>query len=211
MIRSDLSATPKTRSEMHLGEMQRRRELLVMELRGLFAQSSRFTWEVGCGHGHFLSAYARAHPGKLCIGVDIVSERIERALRKRDRSRLENLFFIRAEARLFLEALPSNASFDELFILFPDPWPKLRHRKHRILQFEFLSAAAARAVENSQLCFRTDHAPYFHQAQDVLGRHPQWRPSMEPWPFEFCTVFQSRAAEYHSLIGRRTETPVTGH
>jgi tRNA (guanine-N7-)-methyltransferase len=185
-------------------ELRRRREVLDAQLGKILSRSCTFIWEIGCGHGHFLTAYAQAHPAKLCIGIDVVSERIDRALRKRDRAQLENLFFVRAEARLFLDTLPPGASFSELFLLVPDPWPKVRHQKPRIMHSDFLSAAATRAVENSQLCFRTDHLLYFQQANSVLGEHPLWRISAEPWPFEFCTVFQSRASEYHSVIGRRT-------
>jgi tRNA (guanine-N7-)-methyltransferase len=187
-------------------EIARRREVLVRQLTPLFAGASHFTWELGCGHGHFLTAYAQAHPDKLCIGIDIVSERIARATRKRDRARLPNLFFIHAEARVFLDALPAGATFSELFILFPDPWPKLRHQKHRIVQPEFLSLSGARARSSSRICFRTDSRPYFEHARDIFAAHPLWRISDEPWPFEFCTVFQSRAATYHSLIAGRAET-----
>ena len=161
-------------------------------------------WEVGSGHGHFLAAYAQAHSDKLCLGIDIASDRISRALRKRDRARLKNLHFIRAEARFFLDALPGGIKLSEIFILFPDPWPKLRHRKHRILQPDFLRAAAARAGDDCRLYFRTDYRPYFEDAQQVIQKHADWKLVDEPWPFEFASVFQTRASEYQSLIAQRT-------
>jgi tRNA (guanine-N7-)-methyltransferase len=79
----------------------------------------------------------------------------------------------------------------------------LRHHKHRIIQPEFLSHAARRAANDSRLCFRTDSEPYFSHAYRVLGAHPAWQLSPEEWPFEFCTVFQSRARSFRSLIARR--------
>ena len=161
---------------------------------------AHFIWEIGCGHGHFLTAYAQTHPDEVCIGIDIVSERIGRAIRKRDRAKLTNLHFIHAEARLFLETLPDTAAFSRLFVLFPDPWPKLRHHKHRILQPDFLAAAAARAGEGARLYFRTDYQPYFNDVRATLSAHPDWLPTEEPWPFEHETVFQSRAEQYHSLV-----------
>jgi len=180
-----------------------RRRNLTNFLREALNGALVFTWEVGCGHGHFLTAYAQANPDKLCVGIDIVGERIERALRKRDRGRLENLFFLHAEARLFLETLPMPAVFTDLFILFPDPWPKLRHRKHRILQADFLSAIAQRSSDNSHLCFRTDFRPYFDDARTLVEANPSWELSPVPWPFEFKTVFQSRAPDYHSFVATR--------
>jgi tRNA (guanine-N7-)-methyltransferase len=194
------SLAPRTLA--YHAELERRRTALQAQFHELLPGGATFTWELGSGHGHFLTAYAAAHPEKLCIGVDIVSERVERALRKRDRARLGNLFFVHAEARLFLETLPPGVTFGELFILFPDPWPKVRHQKHRILQPDFLTAAAQRARPNSRLCFRTDSGPYFAQARRIVHADPAWRLSEEPWPFEFTTVFQSRAPSYQSLIAR---------
>ena len=191
-----------TASAAHLAELARRREELRGPLGELLGSSAVFTLEIGCGHGHFLTAYAQAHRDKVCVGIDIVSERIERALRKRDRARLTNLTFLRAEARLFLEVLPPGVSFAELFILFPDPWPKLRHHKHRVLQPEFLTQAASRANAESRLYFRTDSLPYFDYADRIVRSHCDWELAKETWPFEFATVFQSRAASYQSLIAR---------
>lgn len=185
--------------------MDRRRFSLRDQLDQVIPNRGSFVWELGCGHGHFLTAYAKAHPGDLCIGIDIVSERIERAVRKRNRAKLTNLHFLRADAQLFLEILPPNVSFSELLILFPDPWPKVRHHKHRILQPAFLSAAAERGADNCRLSFRTDFEPYFEAGKRIIETHPQWTISDEPWPFEADTVFQNRAPAYQSLIARRSQ------
>lgn len=160
------------------------------------------TLEIGCGHGHFLTAYAQAHPAAHCIGVDILEDRVLRARRKAERAGLANLAFFHAEARLFLEALPPDVRFARIFILFPDPWPKRRHHKNRIMQPEFLRLLAARAGEGARLCFRTDYEPYFHDATATLQADSGWQAAAEPWPFEYETVFQSRAETYHSYVGR---------
>jgi tRNA (guanine-N7-)-methyltransferase len=198
-----------TRTAQFLAMMEdRRRDLRERQARILPpGADARFTWEIGCGHGHFLAAYAQAHPSETCIGVDIVSERIERALRKRDRARLANLHFIHAEARLFLETLPPTAAFSRLIILFPDPWPKLRHHKHRIMQPDFLTAAAGKAQQGARLYFRTDHESYFESTRHTLMRHTDWQPVGEPWCFEHATVFQNRAASHRSLVAQRTGAP----
>jgi tRNA (guanine-N7-)-methyltransferase len=169
----------------------------------LFPGSTEFVWELGSGHGHFLNAYAAAHPEKLCVGVDIESARVDRAIRKRDRAGLKNLHFIRADARHFLRVLPESAKISDLFILFPDPWPKSRHHKHRILQPGFLAAVGERMTPNARLFFRTDHDAYFRAALKVVADQPAWSLVDEPWGFEFETIFQSRAAKFHSFIARR--------
>jgi tRNA (guanine-N7-)-methyltransferase len=191
----------------HQIRLQQRGNALRTQLSRILPVSAQFTWEIGCGHGHFLTAYAQGNPEKFCLGIDIASERIERALRKRDRAKLHNLHFIQAEGQLFLETLPAGVLASEMFILFPDPWPKLRHHKHRIIRPTFLTAAANRMAPNGKLCFRTDYEPYFEDACRIVADHPHWTLTRESWPFEFTTVFQSRAPSYQSLIARRNNIP----
>lgn len=188
-------------NDFYLAILEERRRLLRSDLNIALGSVSEFVCEIGCGHGHFLTAYAAAHPDRTCIGVDLVEERIERARRKRDRARLANLHFIQAEARLFFETLPSTVRVSTLFLLFPDPWPKLRHHKNRIVQSGFLDQVAARATSDCRLYFRTDFLPYFAAAQATVRDHPRWRLADEPWIFEYVTVFQQRAEAYASLVG----------
>jgi tRNA (guanine-N7-)-methyltransferase len=182
--------------------MQQRKKDLADQLAPLFADPKPFVWEVGSGHGHFLTAYAQAHQDQLCIGIDLIGDRIVRGTRKRDRAKLPNLHFIHAEARLFLEMLPPTATIATVFILFPDPWPKTRHHKNRIIQTEFLSQLRTRMAPTGHLYFRTDFEPYFAAARATLTSHPDWQLCDSPWAFEHETVFQHRAQSYHSLVAR---------
>lgn len=182
-----------------------RRDARIVQLRAdsaaLLAGSKPCTLEIGCGHGHFLTAYAKAHPERVCVGIDIMLDRVTRAERKRTRSELPNLHFIRAEAREFLSSLPETARIDTYLILFPDPWPKRRHHKNRIIQPDFLSTLARQAGEGARLCFRTDHVEYFRDAFQTITEHSDWKIVNEsPWPFEFETVFQSRAPAFQSIV-----------
>ena len=188
----------------YLARMAERRESLRAEVAPLLPSKIPFVWEIGCGHGHFLAAYAQAHPEQFCVGIDINLDRVHRATRKRDRARLDRLHFVRAEARLFLDVLPPDAAFSAIYVLFPDPWPKKRHHKYRLLQAEFLHAVAQRAGQGTPLFFRTDHAPYFAEVEDLLRDHPDWRSiGDQPWPFELATVFQQKAPSFQSLIAVR--------
>jgi tRNA (guanine-N7-)-methyltransferase len=191
------------RSDRYEAVVASRKQGLTAHFATIFASKSEFVWEIGCGHGHFLTAYAHDHPDRLCVGIDISTERIERATRKHQRSKLPNLHFVQAEARVFLETLPAHARVADIFVLFPDPWPKLRHRKHRLLQPEFLRLAADRATPTARFFFRTDYQPYFNEVVAMLGPDVGWRRSEDAWPYEFETVFQSRAEAFHSLTARR--------
>jgi tRNA (guanine-N7-)-methyltransferase len=163
------------------------------------------TLEIGCGHGHFLAAYAAARPSNYCVGVDLLTKRIERSLRKRDRAALRNLDFFKADAFEFLAALPDSIRLAEIFFLFPDPWPKTRHHKNRLIQITLLDRLAALSVSGTtRLHFRTDHVGYFEWALEKVGGHPAWRVlDGEPWPFEHETFFSSILPDYQSFIAER--------
>lgn len=188
-----------------IARMAERREALRTELARILPSQARFVWEVGCGHGHFLTAYAEANRDQLCVGIDIILERVRRGAKKRDRAVLENLHFVRAEAKLFLEEMPTSARFTAVYILFPDPWPKKRHHKNRIMQPEFLHDVAVRAEPGTPLYFRTDFAPYFEEARERVQGHLDWEllPDASSWPFELETVFQAKARSYQSLVALR--------
>ena len=181
--------------------MSERRAALQRELdRALAGWPAEFTLEIGCGHGHFLAAYAAAHPDEHCLGIDIVLDRLDRAERKVKRAGSANVGFVRAEAGLFLATLPGSFRFHHVFILFPDPWPKRRHHKNRLINPEFLTMLIPRMAPGARLYFRTDYSPYFNWSCDLLQEHPAWRLCDEPWPFEHPTVFQNRAAGHWSLV-----------
>ncbi len=190
-----------------------RRAALRSELAAILPPAgARLVLEIGCGNGHFLTAYAAAHPDQLCVGIDLRLERIDKALRKCGRASLPNLHFLRGDVRNLLQELPADARLLDTYLLFSDPWPKKRHHKNRMLQTEFLDELAARAGQGSRLFFRTDFKPYFDAAHEVVAAHPRWRLQPPgPFPFEHTSIFQSRAATFHSLsavCAVRDEPPV---
>jgi tRNA (guanine-N7-)-methyltransferase len=192
----------EARTRTHLAKIEQRRVELGRNLQNFLRPSETIVLEIGCGHGHFLTAYATAHPAVSCVGIDIASDRIIRAERKRIRARLGNLHFIQTDAKLFLEELPEGYPLSEVYVLFPDPWPKQRHHKNRLIQTQFLTQLAHRAGKGARLFFRTDYQPYFVDAKATLRQHVQWQIVDEPWAFEHVTVFQERAASFESLVAR---------
>ncbi len=157
--------------------------------------------EIGSGHGHFLEAYAQAHPDHFCLGIDYCAERSRRAARKQQRHPHGNLHFMRAEVWEFLDSLPAAFTFDAVFVLFPDPWPKRRHRKYRLISHRFLDRLARCTSAGAALYFRTDADFYFEDSAGIVAAHPAWQVVPDaPWPFEQPTVFQAKAAAYQSWI-----------
>ncbi len=192
------------RTEQHFERLRARREAVGLACREFLGSSLPMVWEAGCGHGHFLTAFAAAHPDRLCVGIDVTAERIARAQRKRERAGLPNLHFLRAEARDFLAVLPLSKRLAAIYILFPDPWPKRRHRKNRLLEPGFLREVALRAEREARLYFRTDSESYYAEVAAAIAAGSDWnRCPQGPWPFEVPTVFQQKAASYHSLVAER--------
>lgn len=192
-----------------LKRISERRAQLAETLSTLLKGCERFTLEIGCGHGHYLAGYAETRPDVVCIGIDLIADRVDRAQRKALRTGVARLHFLKAEAHETLAALPAWARMDQIFLLFPDPWPKKRHHKNRLLQDAFLETLADRCAPGARLWFRTDHEPYFKDGTATLAKHPRWRlestDSCEAqWPFELATVFQEKAPAYQSALATRT-------
>jgi tRNA (guanine-N7-)-methyltransferase len=162
------------------------------------------TFELGCGHGHWLAAYAAAHPDEFCVGIDLITHRVERSVRKQTLGKLDNVLFLKAEATEFLDALPATVTLRKIFILYPDPWPKKKHHKNRFINAENLARLAAHAAPGARLHFRTDNADYFAWTGEHLAAHPGWR--VEPaaaWPFEQKTFFEERMKERRDVFADR--------
>lgn len=161
------------------------------------------TLEIGCGHGHWLTAYSESNPEDACIGIDLITKRIDKSNKKKEKRALPYLFFFKTEAKEFLENFPDSLSFKRTVLLFPDPWPKKRHHKRRLIQHPFLDLLAARSVPNAELCFRTDHQDYFSWALDQINCIDSWHLDPEAaWPFEHETFFQNILPEYQTLIAK---------
>jgi tRNA (guanine-N7-)-methyltransferase len=177
---------------------------LAASLAEALAGRTIITFELGCGHGHWLAAYAAAHPAEFCVGIDLITHRVERSVRKQTLGRLDNVLFLKAEATEFLEALPATVVLGKVFILYPDPWPKKKHHKNRFINATSLDLLAARAAPGARLHFRTDNADYFQWTHEHLATHARWelRPG-ETWPFEQKTFFEERMKDRRDVFADR--------
>lgn len=136
--------------------------------------------ELGSGDGSFLAQWAEAHPERNFLGVERLLGRLRKLDRKGQRRGLRNLQLVRIEASYFLGYMLPPASVRALHIYFPDPWPKRKHRRHRLIQEPFL-AIAARALEPDGIVYlRTDDEDYFTQMVAVFGASAQFKPVETP-------------------------------
>ena len=160
--------------------------------------SNSFDLEIGCGHGHWLTEYSMAFEKNFFVGIDLITKRVEKAsakMKKRDRG---NLLFYKAEAKEFISYLPDSLKINNTYLMFPDPWPKYKHHKRRLVQPSFLELLANKTQATGKLFFRTDFTPYFEWTTDQLETSPFWTPSNTALPFEHSSYFQDLLPDFHT-------------
>lgn len=140
--------------------------------------------EIGFGRGEFLLDLATSAPDALFVGVEVSFKRTLKMARKVARAALSNVRLVEGRAEEAIRIVPEPASLDAIWINFSDPWPKKRHAHRRVIQSEFVAAAAAALAADGHLYVATDDVPYAHQMDEVLSAEPALQNAVAPWPFQ---------------------------
>ncbi len=148
--------------------VQFRTILEPLALAEIFLQPQPLEVELGCGDASFLVEYARRNPGKNFIGVERLLGRLQKLDRKGRRLGLTNTRGVRIESTYFLQYLLPAHSTEALHIYFPDPWPKKKHRRHRLINEQFPTLARNVLAPGGTVFLRTDDADYFQQMNEVF-------------------------------------------
>jgi tRNA (guanine-N7-)-methyltransferase len=119
--------------------------------------------EIGFGGGEHLAAQAAAHPEVTVLGAEPFTNGMASCLRHVEERGLANVRLLMGDGRELLAALP-DAAVDRLFILFPDPWPKARQQKRRLVQPDVVAEIARVLKPRGRLRFATDVKSYADQA-----------------------------------------------
>ncbi|MBI3848698.1 MAG: tRNA (guanosine(46)-N7)-methyltransferase TrmB [Verrucomicrobia bacterium] len=146
-----------------------------LDLAQLFPQSQPLEVELGSGDGSFLVNYANAHPDHNYLGVERLLGRLRKLDRKGLRAGLHNLRGLRIESAYFLEYLLPPQSAVALHVYFPDPWPKRKHRKNRLIDARFPELARRALAPGGVLYLRTDDEEYFSQMVTVFAANSSFR------------------------------------
>jgi tRNA (guanine-N7-)-methyltransferase len=141
----------------------------------MFSRMQPLEVELGSGDGSFLAQWAATCPERNFLGVERLLGRLRKLGRKAQRAGLANLRLMRIEAGYFLEFLLPPRSVSTLHVYFPDPWPKRKHRKNRLVNERFPELAARVLMPQGVLYLRTDDADYFAQMQEVFGADKRFR------------------------------------
>ncbi len=138
--------------------------------------------DLGCGDGSFLMEMAGHHPERDFIGVERLLGRVRKVCRKITRRKLDNARVLRLESRYVVEWLLPEASVSRLHLLCPDPWPKVRHHRRRLVQADFLTAVLRALEPGGEFLFMTDHEEYFIWAEDKVAEFGEFE--RLPWDEE---------------------------
>ncbi len=125
--------------------------------------------DLGCGDGSFLMEMAAHYPARDFLGVERLLGRVRKVCRKATRRGLQNARVLRLDSRYVVEWLLPEAQVSRLHLLCPDPWPKVRHHRRRLVQAEFLEAVRRVLVPGGEFLFMTDHQEYFEWVEEKVA------------------------------------------
>ena len=142
----------------------------------------RLVVDVGFGRGEFLMELAREDPKTAFLGIEYSFKRVLKMARRLARSDLVNVRLVEATAQLVVGELP-EASVSCFWINFPDPWPKKRHHRRRLIQPGFVRTIARCLVAGGELHIATDHVGYAEWIEEVLAGEPSLENACAPERF----------------------------
>lgn len=179
-----------------------------LDLDALFGPGVPVVLEVGAGMGEATAQAAAADPGRGVLAVDVHTPGHGNLLKLAEAGGLTNVRVADGDARVLLDAMLAPGSLDEVRVWFPDPWPKARHAKRRLVNQEFLRRVASRLRPGGLLHVATDWAPYAAQVAAAVEASPDLlvvstgRPGSRP-----VTRFERQGRDAgrpaHDLLARR--------
>lgn len=184
-----------------------------LDLDAVFGRTARRVVEIGFGNGENLLALAARHPERDFLGVEVHGAGIGRVLATAHQQGLANLRVVRHDAVEVFENGLAADSVDEILIFFPDPWPKARHHRRRLVQPDVVRLLVGALRPTGVLRLATDWEPYAEHMLEVLTAHPDFENTMPgggfaPRPdFRPLTRFEKQGLAkghvVHDLLFRR--------
>jgi tRNA (guanine-N7-)-methyltransferase len=145
-------------------------------LRDIFGNDHPVEVEIGCGKGKFLMARAMENPDINFLGIDVVWKWMKYGVERSRKRALKNIRFIKSDARELVRHGIPGGSVSIFHVYFPDPWPKRRHRKRRLITGEFLSLLYSRLTDGGLIELATDYHDYYVQMRTATAQSgAEWR------------------------------------
>ena len=161
-----------------------------LDFKALFGREGRVILEIGFGMGETTAAMARANPSWNFLGVEVYRPGVGALLGRIEKEAINNIRIIEQDVVEVLAEMIPNESLDAVHIYFPDPWPKKRHHKRRLIQPEFLAALSQKLTMGGVVHMASDWPDYARQMLEVgeacktlrnqagkgFADRPEWRP-----------------------------------
>ena len=167
-----------------------------IEFAKLFPVRREIEVELGAGDGSFFAQWAALNPERNFLAVERLLGRLRKIERKLRRAGLLNARALRLEAGYFAEYLLPSASVSALHIYFPDPWPKRKHRRHRLINEHFAEVLRTALIPEGTLYLRTDDLDYFTHMREVLGANKHFE--SVPTPERLAAVHTDFEREFNA-------------
>ena len=179
--------------------MEHRRKLFP-SFQELFGNNHPIHLEFCSGNGEWIIHRAQENPEINWVAVEMWFERVRKFYSKRFNGHIDNLMIISGEGLTFSREYLQDASVDAAYINFPDPWPKDRHAKHRIIQNPFVNELRRVVKKGGHVTLVTDNIPYKKQMESEMGGWPKVDVSHENYGSSFFErLWRSHGLDIHHL------------
>ena len=175
-----------------------------LNLQKIFERNAPLHVDLGCGDGSFLCALAELMPDKNFLGIERLLNRVRTSARKA--ATFENVRLLRVESSYAVHYLLPAESVERFYLLFPDPWPKRRHRRRRIVTSDFLSSIRAALEKDGSIYIATDDVDYFGIIKEIAKSDPGFaivEGDVDLPQSKFGRIFREKGAAVHWLALRK--------
>jgi tRNA (guanine-N7-)-methyltransferase len=175
-----------------------------LNLEEIFGRNAPLHVDLGCGDGSFLCALAQRMPGKNFLGIERLLNRVRTSGRKA--VTLHNVRLLRMESSYAVRYLLPAESVETFYLLFPDPWPKRRHHRRRIVTPDFLNSLHVALKKHGVIYIATDHVDYFRKIKEIAESNPGFSiggADVELPQSKFRVIFREKGAQIHWLALRK--------
>jgi tRNA (guanine-N7-)-methyltransferase len=158
----------------------------IIDLKAIFPKANKVIMEIGFGMGEATAIIAKNHPDNAYIAVDVHPPGIGKLLSRIDEDKLSNVKVIEDDVHVVLQHMFADHCLDGIHLYFPDPWPKKKHNKRRIVNDGFLKLIHPKLKKGGFIHIATDWVPYAISIQEVFSHSdlfaggvipkPEWRP-----------------------------------
>lgn len=180
----------------------------------IFGNRNPLVLEIGCGIGDFAVTLAARNPDWNYIALDFYNKGCLKTCRRAERFGLQNIRVVRDEARSFIARCVAPGALQAVFINCPDPWPKRRQRKRRLVNEQFVETLAEYLKPGGDLYFTTDFADYGLDVAQMMPRQKRfanvlapdlWRHELNEYPrTKYMLKFMAEGSDIYFVHYRRT-------